>query len=122
MLIDSFEAEFRRIYPVAGRFPDAGYQIDSVFVEAITPRAPTALARYDRAGFTPDAKAEKGRRLAYTSDGGWREFRIWDMDSLEAGNVIEGPSIIEHPMTTLVVPAANRVEFDEHKVIWYRPR
>ena len=122
MLIDSFEAEFRRIYPVAGRFPDAGYQIDSVFVEAITPRAPTALARYERAGPTPDPEAEKGRRQAYMPGGGWREFRIWDMDSLKAGNVIEGPSIIEHPMTTLVVPTANRVEFDEHKVIWYRPR
>ncbi len=120
VLIDSFEAEFRRIYPVAGRFPDAGYQIDSVFIEAMTPKAPTTLVEYDLAGPDPRPSARKGTRPAYVGEGRWEDFEIYDMDSLEAGNRIEGPSIIEHPMTTLVVPPGRRIEFDEHKVIWYR--
>ncbi len=41
------------------------------------------------------------------------------MDLLEAGNRIDGPAIIEHPMTTLVIPPQNYVEFDEHKFIRY---
>jgi len=52
-------------------------------------------------------------------DGKWKEFDIWEMDLLEAGNRIDGPAIIEHPMTTLVIPAENYVQFDDHKFIWY---
>jgi N-methylhydantoinase A/oxoprolinase/acetone carboxylase beta subunit len=41
------------------------------------------------------------------------------MDLLRAGNVVDGPAIIEHSMTTFVIPPRKCAEFDEHKVIWY---
>jgi len=53
-------------------------------------------------------------------DGKWQKFDLWEMDSLEAGNKVDGPAIIEHLMTTLVIPPQNYVEFDKHKFIRYR--
>jgi N-methylhydantoinase A/oxoprolinase/acetone carboxylase beta subunit len=44
------------------------------------------------------------------------------MDLLQAGNRVDGPAIIEHPMTTLVIPPQNYVDFDEHKFIWYKTK
>jgi N-methylhydantoinase A/oxoprolinase/acetone carboxylase beta subunit len=48
------------------------------------------------------------------------KFDLWEMDLLQAGNRVGGPAIIEHPMTTLVVPPEKCVELDECKIIWYR--
>jgi N-methylhydantoinase A/oxoprolinase/acetone carboxylase beta subunit len=69
-------------------------------------------------GATPPAAALKGRRDVYWN-GGWVSTPIYDMDRLDCGNVISGPAVLEHSMTTLPVPPARRVRFDELRVIWY---
>jgi N-methylhydantoinase A/oxoprolinase/acetone carboxylase beta subunit len=50
--------------------------------------------------------------------GRWREARVFEMDELGPGNVIEGLAIIEAPNTTLFVPEARRARFDEWGLIW----
>jgi N-methylhydantoinase A/oxoprolinase/acetone carboxylase beta subunit len=40
------------------------------------------------------------------------------MDELRPGNVIDGPSIVEHSMTTLVVPRGMRVAMDDRGFLW----
>jgi len=40
------------------------------------------------------------------------------MDALEAGNVINGLAILEHPATTLLVPGTRRARVDARKFIW----
>ena len=47
---------------------------------------------------------------------------IWEMDLLEAGNRVEGPAVIEHPMTTLVIPPEKCIEIDEYLMMWYRDK
>jgi N-methylhydantoinase A len=118
-VIDSFERVYTTIYPVAARFPDTGYQITEVSVEAIADKIRPVIPKYALKDKKPPKEAYKGRRDAYM-DGKWLPFDLWEMDLLEAGNRIDGPAIIEHTMTTLVIPPENYVEFDEHKFIWYR--
>jgi acetone carboxylase beta subunit len=118
-VIDSFERVYTTIYPVAARFPDTGYQITEVSVEAIADKIRPVIPKYTLKDKKPPKEAYKGRREAYT-DGKWLPFDLWEMDLLEAGNRVDGPAIIEHTMTTLVIPPENYVEFDEHKFIWYR--
>jgi len=118
-VIDSFERVYTTIYPVAARFPDTGYQITEVSVEAIADKIRPGIPKYALKDKKPPKEASKGRRDAYM-DGKWLPFDLWEMDLLEAGNRIDGPAIIEHTMTTLVIPPENYVEFDEHKFIWYR--
>ena len=119
VLIDSFEKEFGRIYPVAGRFPEAGYQIDGAFIEAVVDKRAPIIRQFALGDKTPDPAASKGQRKAYWKKD-WFDFDLWDMDSLRAGNVVEGPAIIEHSMTTFVIPPGKRAEWDEHQVLWYR--
>jgi len=39
---------------------------------------------------------------------------------LQAGNLVEGPAIVEHPMTTLPIPPGRRVNIDENLIFWYK--
>ncbi len=118
-VIESFEKVYTTIYPAAARFPQAGYQITEVYVEAIGEKIKPVIPKYPLKNKKASREAFKGQREAYM-DGKWIKFDIWEMDLLEAGNRIDGPAIIEHPMTTLVIPPENYVEFDEHRFIWYR--
>jgi N-methylhydantoinase A len=120
-VVDSFERVYTTIYPVAARFPEAGYQITEVYVEAVAQKMKPVIPKHALAGKTPSREASKGQREAYI-DGTWVKCNIWEMDLLQAGNRVEGPAIIEHPMTTLVIPPQNYVDFDEHKFIWYKTR
>jgi acetone carboxylase beta subunit len=120
-VIDSFEKVYTTIYPVAARFPDTGYQITEVSVEAIADKIRPVIPKYALSDKKPPKEAYKGQRDAYM-DGKWLPFTLWEMDLLEAGNRVDGPAIIEHTMTTLVIPPENYVEFDEHKFIWYRKK
>ena len=118
-VIGSFEKVYTTIYPAAARFPEVGYQITEVYVEAIGEKIRPAIPVYEIKDRRPAQEASKGQRQVYI-DGGWTEFDIWEMDMLNAGNRVEGPAIIEHPMTTLVVPPQNYVEFDKHRFIAYK--
>lgn len=118
-VINAFEKHYTTIYPSGARYPQAGYQITEVYVEAAARKTRPAIHSYPLKSTTPPADASKGKRDAYM-DGKWMKFDIWEMDLLEAGNRVDGPAIIEHPMTTLVIPPENYVEFDERKFIWYK--
>jgi len=118
-VIESFEKVYTTIYPAAARFPEAGYQITEVYVEAIGEKIRPVTRKYQLKGRKAPREAYKGQREAYM-DGKWMKFDLWEMDLLEAGNRIEGPAIVEHPMTTLVIPPQNYVEMDERKFIWYK--
>jgi acetone carboxylase beta subunit len=118
-VIDSFEKMYTTIYPAAARYPDAGYQITEVYVEAIAERPKPVIPTYSLQGKKPPKKAYKGQREAYM-DGEWLKFDLWEQDLLEAGNRVDGPAIIEHTMTTFVIPPQNYVELGKHKFMWYR--
>jgi len=69
-------------------------------------------ARVERGA--PDAsEAIKGKREAWF-DGGYKEVSIYDGELLRAGNIVEGPCIIEEKMTTLVIPSEFRIELDDY--------
>ena len=117
-VIASFEQVYTSIYPIAARYPEIGYQITEVYLEAMADKIRPVMPVYRLGSKKPPKEASKGQRKAYM-DSKWKEFDIWEMDLLEAGNRVDGPAIIEHPMTTLVIPAENYVQFDDHKFIWY---
>ncbi|MDD5702769.1 MAG: hydantoinase/oxoprolinase family protein [Dehalococcoidales bacterium] len=118
-VIDSFEKAYSAIYPAAARYPEIGYQVTDLYVEAVGETVKPVIQTYPLQGKTPPKEAYKGQREAYM-DGKWQKFDLWEMELLDAGNVIEGPAIVEHPMTTLLIPSTNYVELDERKFIWYK--
>lgn len=120
-IIGSFEKIYTTIYPAAARFPEAGYQITEVYVEAKAEKPRPIVPSYPLRGKNPPKKAYKGQRKAYM-DGGWVTFDLWEQDLLQAGNRINGPAIIEHTQTTFIIPRENYVELDKYRFMWYHKK
>jgi N-methylhydantoinase A len=118
-LIKAFENTYLSIYPLAARMPEAGYAITDLVCEAKIEAIRPVIAEYPLGGETPPKKAYKGQREVFHK-GSWIQFNIWEMDLIEAGNKVQGPAIIEHPMTTLVVPPKTYIEVDHNKLLWLK--
>lgn len=116
-LVTAWEALYERINSRISKYEQAGYQVFELGVIARTAKTKPELQRYELRGETPAADAPKGERETYF-DGKWHTASIWDMEKLHAGNVVLGPAVIEHPMTTLVVPPDGRVRLDEWEFLW----
>jgi len=114
--INAFEEKYIAIYGRGAAFPESGYFISELFIEAFVEKPKPVLVRHEIKGEKPPESAFKGEREVYY-DYEWRNFEIYEMDLLEAGNRLEGPVIIEHPMTTLVVPPGCYIKLDEYKLI-----
>ena len=118
-IIKAFEKNYTNIYPSGARYPESGYQITEIYVEAAAEKPKPVIHAYPLQGETPPEKAHKGKRKAYF-DGEWMEFELYEQDLLEAGNRVEGPAIIEHTQTTFLIPPQNYVELDEYKFMRYK--
>lgn len=118
-LMHRFEKVYTTIYPSQALYSEVGYQILEVALTADVMTPKPQLPILEMKGARPPSTAEKGVRDVY-----WRgkklPFRVYEMDPLEPGNVIEGPAIIEHPATTLLVAPGDRIEFDQCRLIHYR--
>ncbi|MGH8517067.1 MAG: hydantoinase/oxoprolinase family protein, partial [Panacagrimonas sp.] len=119
-LMDRFEKVYTTIYPSQALYSEVGYQILEVALTAdvLTPKPRLPVMKM--MGPKPPSTSEKGTRKVY-----WRgkmvDFRIYEMDPLEPGNVIKGPAIIEHPATTLLIAPGDKVDLDNRRMIHYRP-
>lgn len=116
-VVSAWEALYERINRRVSKYEAAGYQIFELGVIAKTPKIKPQLEKHPVRGTEPDARAHKGNRKAYF-DGRWYDADIWEMEPLQAGNVVRGPAIIEHTMTTLVLPPGTSARLDEYEFIW----
>jgi acetone carboxylase, beta subunit len=114
-----FEGVYTTIYPAQALYSEVGYQVLEVALTADIATPKPRLPELPLAGRRPPAAAEKGSRSVY-----WRgqrvDFRIYEMDPLEPGNTIEGPAVVEHPATTLLIPPDRHVALDARRLIHYR--
>jgi N-methylhydantoinase A/oxoprolinase/acetone carboxylase beta subunit len=107
-----FEEEYINIYGTIAMVPRGGMEIITLAIRAEAPTIKPILAKIGHVG--SDASiAQKAVRKVYF-DGKWVVTKVYDMDKLGAGNVIEGPAIIESWNTTLVVPYSRKVTRDEY--------
>ncbi|HSD09865.1 MAG TPA: hydantoinase/oxoprolinase family protein [Candidatus Binatia bacterium] len=118
-LMRRFEKVYTTVYPAQALYSEVGYQILEVALTADIATPKPRLPELPLSGPKPASSAEKGARTVYWR-GSRREFRIYEMDPLEAGNVITGPAIVEHPATTLLIPPEHHVELDSRRLIHYR--
>jgi len=72
----------------------------------------TSLTSWQTGG-KDSSEAIKGSRKAYFGElGGWVDTQIFDGSKLKAGNIIEGPAIIEEVTTTIVVNPYDKATID----------
>ena len=58
------------------------------------------------------------RRANVYWSGEWVPTPRYRWDDLRPGNVVTGPSIVEAPTTTLVLPSGRSARVDEYKSVW----
>ena len=61
-----------------------------------------------------DVSAALKRKRSCCFNGGYKETNIYDAEKFRAGQVVPGPAVIEHPLTTTVVPEGWQCAVDEY--------
>ena len=118
-LIARFEETYSRIYTMAAKFPQAGYLILEVAVVCSVEKPRPVLRKFLAGAEKPDPESIKQTRKAFFN-GELRDAWVYEMDRLMPGNRIDGPAIVEHPTTTLVVPPERSVTVDEYRTLWLK--
>ena len=117
-LIQAYEEMYAKVYPEGAKFGSAGYSLTDIHLEAIAEKPQPQLIKHKLEGEQPNQEAYVETRNVYHKNG-WVEFKVWEMAKLMAGNVVEGPSIIRDPMTTVVIPPDKKMRFDEYLILHY---
>jgi acetone carboxylase beta subunit len=117
VLIARFEDLYERINRRVAKYRKGGYAIMELglFARIATPKP--VFPRHKLESTQPRKTASKGTREVYAG-GAWQTAQIWEMDELRPGNVVDGLSIVEHSMTTLVIPNGMRISVDDRGFIW----
>jgi N-methylhydantoinase A len=101
---DRFTEEFSRMYSAEAAFPQGGVEIETYRLFVHLPLPHFTLTQREAVGEKTAKAALKGQREAYWEKfGGFKNTNIYQWDLLRAGNVIEGPAVIESDNTTVVI-------------------
>jgi N-methylhydantoinase A/oxoprolinase/acetone carboxylase beta subunit len=114
-ITELFEEEFHKIFRRAAGSADAGFTITMAIGTGIVPSPKPTIPTEPLASKTPAEAAFKGERPIYW-DGDWHDASIWEMNDLDAGNVVRGPAVAEAPATTMLVPPSFEASLDEHRI------
>ncbi len=111
----AFNAKYEEMYGTGAGHAEAGIEIISIAIDAVGATVKPKLRKVDMVG-TDSLPARKGVRRAWFTgaDAGFRDASVYDYTNLRAGNIVDGPAIIETPFTTVVVPASHKAEVDAY--------
>jgi N-methylhydantoinase A len=108
-----FHAEHDRLYGYQLAAEGTGLELINVRVRSLGRTSPPTLPRLAQGG--PNAShARKGSRRAFVPETNlFADLPVYDGHRLMAGNIIEGPALVERADTTILVSAAYRAQVDE---------
>jgi acetone carboxylase beta subunit len=106
---------FDEIFKRGTKSPELGFHITKAIATGIVPVPKPKLPEHQERMEKPPEDAFKGNREIFWGKG-WHDASLWEMSGLKSGNIIDGPSIIEAPATTLLVPPGFRVKLDKHRI------
>ena len=118
-LVDTFEATYSRVYASSARSPELGYSITGAIVRGTVDVPKPKVPEEAFVSETPSMAAFLGKRQVYWGDA-HIQVDIWEMEKLEAGNRVQGFSIIESPSCTFVVPNGFEATLDTHRIFHLR--
>jgi len=120
-LVDDFEALYERKYGAGSAYREAGIEM-TLF--RLTARGVMQRPMLEPARLGPaDASAARiGRRPVYNEmKDAMSPADIYDFNRLAPGHVVAGPAVIHTPITTIVVPEAQRASMDVLRNIVIEP-
>ncbi len=114
-LVAGFEDLYGRTYGLAARTPEVGYLITGAFMSGSAEAEKPRLPEEPEAGPSVARSAFKGSRDIYWR-GDWYDASVLALDDIEAGNVVDGPAIVEAPATTMLVPPGRTARLDTYRI------
>jgi N-methylhydantoinase A len=115
VVIKDFEILYEKSYGKGSAFREAGMEMITFRIEAMGKLFKPSIAKYDLSLKSP-LRALKTKREVFFNK--YKDFiltRIYDFGELQPGNIIEGPAIIETPVTTIVVNPDQIARVDRYK-------
>lgn len=114
-LVATFDETYARVYADAARSPELGFGITGAILRGSVETKKPSIPHEAEGDATPAANASIGERPFYYN-GEWVTASLYHMESLEPGNRITGPAVIESDATTYVVPTGFETWLDGHRL------
>ncbi len=115
-LIDTFEEAYAKMYASSARSPEFGYLVTHVIVHGTVAVEKPALPQLPEEPGRAPLKATRAVHWGRASRDEFVETEIFQLESVKAGNSIDGPAIIEHSATTFAIPPGRRATLDGHHI------
>jgi N-methylhydantoinase A len=110
-ILERFIERYGQVYGEGALLLGGGNEVELHRVVGTRAIEPVAFPEHELEGPDP-AAALKGERSAYFEPAGFIATRVYDGHALRAGNVVEGPAIIERMGDSVVVPPQFRAQVD----------
>ena len=111
----AFEKKYEELYGAGAGYTSAGIEISEMRVDAIGKVAkPRLSARRKTTGNARAALKGKRRVLFTRPERKFIDTPVYDYERLGVGATVKGPSIIELPFTTTLVPPEHKVTVDPY--------
>jgi acetone carboxylase beta subunit len=115
-LIASFEDAYARVYASSARSPEFGYLVTHVIVHGTVEVEKPHLPDLAETPGKPEPKAVRPVHWGRASGGRFVDTEIFQLETVAAGNTIDGPAIVEHSATTFALPPGRAARLDGHHI------
>ncbi len=113
LICKEFEKEFSESFSPFAVNKEGGVILRNFVLKVTVPTKKPKLPIYSLASPNPQ-KALKGQRDVWWEGRGFVKTPIYAFESIQPGNIIEGPGVVEAKYTTIVIPPEFKYLVDEH--------
>lgn len=112
-LVQSFHGRHRELYTFSMPFREVEFL--NFRLKAVVRRAELKLGVIPQGTESAAAALKRKRPCFFKGYGGYMDTPVYDGDKLQAGNIIQGPALIEEKTTTVVIPQIFTCKVDTYR-------
>ncbi|MFC1968329.1 hydantoinase/oxoprolinase family protein [Chloroflexota bacterium] len=113
-LADRFEEKYISLYGPGTAFREAGFELVNLRVNAIGRTVKPSYIPQESESEDASPALKMRREVFFETEGAFIVTRVYNGDRLRAGNMIEGPAIVEYVGTTAVIYPQQIVKVDRY--------
>jgi N-methylhydantoinase A len=113
-VVEAFDRRYADLYGENAGFKEAGRDMILQFVRAVAQTPKGKIEPRPMDGESPSAAHMGHRRAFFLEPGDFVETDIYDGESLNPGNIVTGPAILEMAGTTVVIAPGYQGRLDEY--------
>jgi N-methylhydantoinase A len=114
-IMEIFDQKYEEVYGEGSAYREAGVELISFTIDAIGKTSKPTLRVYEGGTASPKDALKGSREVFFTKPiKDFYKTNIYDYDRLKPGNAIEGPSVVETRITTIVIPPEKIAKVDKY--------